>query len=538
MVQSRWFAAFCTLNLILILAGALWFRSTSLAMRAPNGDETFYGVQAAKLLQGENTASQTSSGNLLNLMVLLPEVPLYAILGPTDLTLMLPAALAGILAVIAAYFLIGNALDRTTGLIAGTLLAVLPIGIIVGRIAAEGAWVPLVGLVALALALRGHRLGTALGVLWCYYAHPTHLFLLPVFLLVLTQKIWERTAGDWTRRRWELASVVVGTILIVLPLTLITSNRSAIQWTYEHYNFGPSNWSLYFLYYERMLMGFCDWGPPETSRQFDLLFWTVVLSVLAVGLVRLSYQRRWDCLAFLLGLSVTITGMHLVTGPDILRPYLVRYGHYLIAPSVIAFAMLLRSLFPEPGTRWRSALRFGQASAFFGLAWTLLVVTKLNFFGWFLPQLMGQENFWTLPTEAVDPKQWVASIIEEDLGTDPVPRVVLAEDWWTYRPVQYYLSEEDRIVPGSLEHFDETTKAKLIQRHLQQGGYIVGTVGQPVITTVEGLVPPEQLQGWRVACPPYAALAVYRLKREDELLEVTPIALQQPLGIVDSSIRR
>ena len=534
MVRSRWFRAFCAVNLAMIFAVALWFRTTSLAMRCPNGDETFYGVQVANLLGGEGVASTTASGNMLNYLVVLAEIPTYLVLGPTDLTLMIPAAVAGILAVVIALALLPRGLDRTTAVIAATLTAVLPIAIIEGRVGAEPAWNLPVGMLALAAAFRGHRLGTLVAFLLCYYVHPTYLFLIPALGLVLTAKVWERTAGEPRRRLRELVATALGAASVVAPLTLLTSDRSAIRWTYETYDFGPGNWPLYFLYFERMLMGFCEWGPQETTRAFDATFWGVALAVLLVGGWRLWAQRHWDRLALIAGLAISLAGMHLVTGPDILRPYLVRYGLYLVAPTVVAFACLLSAALVEPAGRLRDALRYGQAAAFFGLAWALLICVKVNFFGFFLPQLAGQEDFWTLRTEAVDPKQWVASIIAEDIDDAAGPgvaRVVLAEDWWTYRPIQYYLFNRDDVVPGSLEHFDGPMRDRLIRKHLDAGGYVVGTFGEDVIERVESAYPEEDLKHWHVFGPPYACLAIYRLKRQNEGREAQPIALLKPEGV-------
>lgn len=533
MAGSWWFRAFVAANLAAILGIALWFRVTSLAMRSPNGDEAFYGVQVAKIVHGEGTASKTSSGNLLNYFVVAAELPLYLMLGPSDLTLMIPAAVAGLIAVLAAFLLLPKALDRTTAMIAATLTAVLPIAIIEGHVGAEPAWNIPVGMIALAVALRGHRLGTLVGFLACYYVHPTYLFLLPVYGLVLAARIWERTEGDPRRRLRELGTSAIGAVAVVGPLVWLTSGRSAIEWTYETYHFGPGNWPLYFAYFERMLLGFCEWGPAEPSRAVNVAFWAVVLGVLALGVPAIIRRRQWTRLALLAGLAISLVGMHLVTGPDILRPYLVRYGLYLVSPTIVAFACLVRALVPAPGGWLRSGLRLGQASTFFGLAWALLICVKVNFFGFFLPQLQGQEDFWTLRTEAKDPKQWVAEIIADDADDDggPSHRVVLAEDWWTYRPLQFYLSDRPELEPGSLEFFVPQHRDLLIRKHMEAGGYVVGTVGQDVIGRVESAFPAEDLKHWHVFSPPYACLAVYRLKRDNEVREPEPIAVLTPDGV-------
>src|SRR5690606_10260725 len=74
MGRSRWFRSFCVANLVLILAAAAWYRTTSLTMRVPNGDEARYGAKAADLLDGKGIGWQTESGNVMNVLVILPEI--------------------------------------------------------------------------------------------------------------------------------------------------------------------------------------------------------------------------------------------------------------------------------------------------------------------------------------------------------------------------------------------------------------------------------------------------------------------------------
>ena len=511
---------------------AIWFRITSPNVPAANGDEHFYGVQAAKLLRGQPIASDTSSGNILNGLVLGTVLPLYAALGPSSLAIKIPPIVAGLLAVVAAYSLFGRVLDRGTGLIAGTLMAVLPVAIIECRFGSEPAWNPLVGIIALALAFRGHRLGLLLAFLLCYYVHPTYLFFLPVILSVLLVKLWERTAGDPRLRRRTLA----GTALLFGPtiglLAWVTSGRSAIQWLYETFDFGPCDWGRFVVLYERLLMGFVEMAPPETSRAYDLAFWAVFGTILAAGTAVLIRRRCWDRVALIAGLIVSLCGMHLVTGPDILRPYFVRYGLFLVAPSVLAFSCCVRALIVAPRGGWRTSAHGLQVAAIACLACGLLFEAKYVFFDHLFNGFNGPERFWTLRTESVDPYEWLATIVVEDAaatGTDPGPeRVVLAEDWWIYRPIEYYTSRRDGIRVGSLEGMDGALRDRLIRKHLEAGGYVAGTDGQPVIGRAESLYRPDQLREWHVHCRPYPVFTLCRLRRSDEATDPRPALVLRP----------
>lgn len=538
LARSKLPALLAVAALVPLFALAIWFRVSSLTMPAPNGDEAFYGVQAAKLLAGEAIASKTASGNVINVLVLGTEVPLYWLLGPSSYVIKVPGAVAGILAVIAAYVLWKRALDLPTAIIGATLMAVLPVAIAECRIGAEPAWNPLVGVIVMAAAFRGHRLGLALAFLLCYYVHPTYLFLLPAVGLVLLAKLLERTANDPTARWRSLAITTWGALAVIGPLVLLTRGRSTIQWTYQTYGFGPGDWPLYFLRYERLLMGFCEVGPTETSIGYDRTFWLGFGSILAFGSWCLWRQRRWDRLALIGGLALSLCGMHLVTGPDILRPYFVRYGLYLVAPSVLAVACCLRAMLVMPEGGWATIAHRVQTAGMIGLAWVLLLGFKVHYLDHLLKVHEGQESLWTLRTEAVDPKQWAAKIVKRDLDAAraaglevPERTVVLGEDWWTYRPLQYFLGTRPDIEPGSLESFDGPGRDRLIRDHLASGGYVVGTPGKDVILRVEGLFPPEALTHWHVQVPPYACLAIYRLKRQNEAPEPQPIVVIRPPGL-------
>ena len=411
MARSKVPALLLAAALIPLFALAIWFRISSLNMPAPNGDEAFYGVQVAKLLNGEAIASKTTSGNMINFLVIAAELPLYWMMGPSSYVIKIPGALAGLLAVIATYVLWRRALDRPTAVIAATLMAVLPVAIAECRIGAEPAWNPLVGVIALAAAFRGHRLGLALAFLLCYYVHSTYLFLLPVLGLVLLAKLIERTTGDPTARWRALAITTWGTLAVVGPLILLTRGRSAIQWTYDTYNFGPGDWPRFFTLYERLLMGFCEVGPTETTITFDRTFWIAFLAILGFGSWCLWKQGRWDRLALIGGLMISLCGMHVVTGPDILRPYFVRYGLYLVAPSVLAIACCLRAMLLLPEGGWASLARRSQIAGMVGLAWVLLLGFKVHYLDHLLIAHRGQESLWTIRTEAIDPKEWAAKIV-------------------------------------------------------------------------------------------------------------------------------
>lgn len=540
MVTSRLGKGLLAVNLFALFALALWLRITSLEMPAFNGDEAFYGVQASKLVHGESTDSDTASGNILNVLVLGADLPLYWALGPSSLVIKLPGAIAGGLAVIAAWFGLKRGLDPWTAAIATLLMAASPVMIAECRVGAEPAWNPLVGVLALAAAFRGHRLLTLLAFLLCFYVHPTYLFAVPIYGLVLSARIASDAGWNWRVCWKKLLSVAVGGGAVVGGLAWLTSGRSVLQWTYDTYKFGPMDWGRFWHLYERLLMGYCELGPLESPPSLDRAFWAVVLPLLAAGSVAMAWRRQWDRLSLVIGLIISLCGLHTVTGPDILRPYFVRYGLFFVAPTLVALACLARALVPDGASSWARRTRALQGIAVLSLTWVLLYHSKVNYVDHLFGQTMGQENFWTLRTESVDPKRWINDLLVEDLSAPGAPSTatVLAEDWWTYRPLEFLSSQRENIRMGNLERFDAVGKELLIRKHLEAGGYVVGTIGAAVPTQVESMYGRPALRYWHVCAPPYAALVLYRLKRDDEPRGEQPIALLQPPGLSPPPVRR
>ena len=371
--------------------------------------------------------------------------------------------------------------------------------------------------------------------------HPTYLFLLPVFSLVLATRIWQRTAGDRRRRLRELGTSAIGAVAVVGPLVWLTSGRSAIEWTYETYHFGPGNWPLYFAYFERMLLGFCEWGPAEPSRAVNVAFWAVVLGVLALGLPALIRRRQWERLALLAGLAISLVGMHLVTGPDILRPYLVRYGLYLVSPTIVAFACLVRALVPAPGGRLRSGLRLGQSLGVLRARLGVAHLREGQFLRLLHPAVAGPGGLLDPPDRGEGPEAVGRRDHRRRRGRrrrGGATGSCSPRTGGRYRPLQFYLSDRPELEPGSLEFFVPQHRDLLIRKHLEAGGYVVGTVGQDVIGRVESAFPAEELKHWHVFSPPYACLAVYRLKRDNEVREPEPIAVLTPNGVDADQVLR
>ncbi len=438
----------------------------------------------------------------------------------------------GVLAVLLTYALGRRILDRTTALIAAILLAVLPIAIIYSRLGWEYAEVPLLCLLVIYFAARANRIGLIVSYLAAIHVSPTVVFLLPVPLGLLAARLLDRPAGEGEPSRPGRRSVLVtlGTLLAIIgAIGLLKRNNTTTQWIYATYDFGPCDWPRFGTLYMRQVLGFCH-GPPsvtETSLALAWGFWGAIAALVVVGGWRLWRDRAWDRLALVLGWIASASSYHLVVGPDGFHPAMPRYGLFLCVPMVLALACLVRRVLSiaetaaDTSTR-RISWRRVQIATGFGVAWALLIFFAAGFFHRF--EMEGRadgESFWTLRTESADAMERMASILRRDFEARgegrPGPLVVVAEDSWISRPVEFLLGRREGLKVGQLEGITPEDARQILERRLRSGGYAVGKASHPLDETVRSLFPPEQLRHWHVKEGARPLYVVYRLKRPDDL---------------------
>jgi 4-amino-4-deoxy-L-arabinose transferase-like glycosyltransferase len=521
MLPSAVFRRLAVLAVVALWAGGVWMRTTSLTTAPdPNADEAFYGVQAVKLLRGQAISAQTGSNKPINPFLLGLEVPLVALFGPTMDVLRGAAAFWGLLAVILMYALMARVLDRPTALVAATLLLVLPLAIVHSRIAAEPGHIPVWGVVTLASAFAGSPTGVLLGFLGGLLAHPTTVMTAPVALLVLMVRLAQKHWGD-PARRWRAPLIAaIGGAAVIGPVVLWNRNSAAAQWTYATYGFEHHDWGLFASRLQKAFLGFCNGVPSDTTTGLAVLFWGVVGSVLTLGGLVLARRRRWDRLALVAGVVLTGAGYHLALGPGGFHPALTRYGLFLVAPAVLAFACAATALLVEARTPRLARVRSAQVAGLLAAAFALLACYKIHHFDVFAGQWAAvHETARTFRTEAIDPKRHIARLIARDLrnnGNQSPTTVIVTEDWWHYRPIQLYYAWRDDVRVADLEHTDPACHAALIRRQLEAGGYAVGDERTDAL--VRSLYPPGALRTWRVKLGAHPASFVHRLKRPGEAI--------------------
>jgi len=207
-----------------------------------------------------------------------------------------------------------------------------------------------------------------------------------------------------------------------------------------------------------------------------------------------------------------------------------RYGVVFIVPTVFAFACLFQALFAERSEEDRSSKPFFQATRLAAIVATLaflLVAVNINWFSRFTSS--KRESIWTFRTEERELFAQTLSLIRSDVaenGTRAQPTVVLAENYWVSKPLEYLGSWEHGLrieqleptlndwsgKPGA-ENPGEYLRREVIER-LRKGAYVcaLGRSESPVRKVVLDGFPPDRVQTWSVTDKTTVTLVVYHLK--------------------------
>lgn len=276
---------------------------------------------------------------LLPYLIVLAE----AVLGPTDLAVRLPTALAGI-ALVGALFLLGRELYSTrVGLFAAALLAISPWHVQVSRLAFRAGLLPLttvLGLWLFLVALRRPRLmlpaGLVLGLgLHTYLAARLFLPLLLLGLLVIYAGTLFKPVSPARDHRWSrlwsrpVTPLLTGVALMALPLAIWAVLHPADFVGHAAESAGSGSLirqavdaiGRYAAYLgPRHLLSQGDPYPVPSTGRFGALYWPVLPFALA-GLIRLAWRRQRRDLLVLWWLAVYPIPAALTRGshPDWLR---------------------------------------------------------------------------------------------------------------------------------------------------------------------------------------------------------------------------
>jgi hypothetical protein len=526
--------------LVLLFAAALWLRITSLeALPLLDGDEAWHAIQLSKMVRGEPFATQTPTGIPLSPFHAVLELPLLLLFKSSLGILRIPTVITGILAVLWTYRLGTRMLDRTTGLIAATLLACLPVAIIYSRTGYESAHTPLYTLLLIDLASREKVLGLVVLLSLAYFVHPMNIFILPVLLAVLLGQSLKRGPGSLAKEWRSLLIRMIAVSSVVLAIGLYTLRRPIVHWMSSVHQAGIQGRHdpLHFLaFYGRLFLGVGH--EPRPVR--DWCFWMAVLVALAFGLRPLIRNRQWDRVALLFGLLTSLGALLLVGGSEIIRPPATRYGLYLVVPSVLAFACLVNGLLIPATNPWRIAARSLQFASLLALGGMLLSssdlsrLTKTRVLDGRASR--GEESIWTFGSDEREPHRRALSLICDDFdraasgrgiregrgGPGGAGRLVMipAGRWKDYGVLEYLALERGDVRMARYEKLGMSPEQRrqLLREYLQQGAYAISVLrrGEDLDHVIQSSFPPERVQRWEVLRYGEKVMTVYRLKRGTE----------------------
>jgi len=150
--------------------------------------------------------------------------------------------------------------------------------------------------------------------------------------------------------------------------------------------------------------------------------------LLGVGIPRLVRRRDVKALGLVVGLLCSLVAFYVLLGTEPISPNHERYAMWLITPSCVALAMLVRT-FGDSDRSWH--LQLGGVTLACGL---LLVGFQQHYFA--AIRETGGNSHWTFHTGPVEPKQAAFDAIGK-AAPDAGSITVLAEDYWCQRPIRY-----------------------------------------------------------------------------------------------------
>jgi hypothetical protein len=417
-----------------------------------SGDEGWWGIQALAWLAGRPYEARTTSGNPIDLLLLVPLGLLHGVAPPSFLLLRVIPAAANLLALAAGYWFVRRLYGTTTAWVYTVGLAILPTAIVHSRICQDPSqsifWSGLV--VYLALLGRedhgrawAHLLAALLVLPLALWTHPTNVFVVPFLLVPVTTIAAPLLPGATVRRAQVgvaavilLAAVAWFARLAIAPL--VASNESLDKpWLAMAAArlVDGAQWVEFAANGVRLLNGVTVYHYFSGARP---LTWphdvgvAVVAGVAAWGLFAPPAARRGRRdLALLAASAGTWLLFFAFAGPVALRPHAERWGLGLIVPAMLVLARGVGSWIDD-GAR----LRVVKIVSAGGVAAAVLTSFHTNYFREFATT--GGRSHRTYVTAPTEPKRQALEHILSRTGESGA--MIVAASWWLRMPMAYLAS--------------------------------------------------------------------------------------------------
>jgi hypothetical protein len=446
----------------LTLAAAMWLRLVDIDhLPGINGDEAFYGVHALDWLAGSPLSSLRTGRNLpMNALFFGPVVLFHRLFAPSVLTLRAAALALSLLSIGLALLLFRRRGWTFVGPFAAAI-AVLPIHMGYARFAWDASAVPSAMVMALAAATARRAGLTALAFAICLWVHPVTIFALPVLVAPFLAASWPRDADGrmrapklrtlaWSGLAASLAAALAFALVRykLLPAVVLAWLRGELPRIAARLA-SPADALYYLRLYADLLAGptlyrYITGSLPEAAETWHLLLGLTLVAALSFGAVpRLRAARRWNDLAVIVGLGVSLFLSYAIGGLRVLSPGTERYGMFLTVPSCYVLATCAEVLSSDR----RRALWLRTTLAAFG------VLLLISFHQHYLQALRraDPQRHDTFRSGDVEPKRaaWDALLRMREPSR---PAIVMAEDWWIYWAVRYFGHGQPNVritIPGT-----------------------------------------------------------------------------------------
>ena len=473
--RSRLFVAATAATLLAI---AICFRVMRLSsVPGVSGDEGWWGVQAIAWCSGRPYETHTTSGNPVDLLLLVPLGLLHAIASPSFLVLRTIPAAVNLLALPLSFWLVRRVYGDTTAWLHTVALAISPTAIAHSRICYDPSqsifWTSLAVLLPLIGFEAQRRVWLYLGAsilffLLAVHTHPTNVFVAPFLVLPVVSALRPLLPASAARRAFlAMAAAFVAALTMAAVVTalghLAPSNEYLNQpWpaiAFARLTDGRQ-WFEFAANNARLFNGVTIYhyfsGARPVTFYYDAAF--VIVTVVALAGFCLAPARR---LArdggLLVACGLTWSVFYVFAGPAALRPHFERWGLCLIVPGTLVLARGVgRWLESSPRARWpaiagASLIGVGLVASFY-----------VNYFGEFAAT--GGRSHLTYVTATPEPKeQALERILAMASGTGPI--AVVTTQWWLAWPIAYlatphsYLTVTLGAPPEGRATFDEALRA-------------------------------------------------------------------------------
>lgn len=467
-----------------------------------NGDEALLGIRAMNSI---DFSQRTNSGNFQSFFYLLPLMVIQKLFLPGFLALRLVALLSGLGVIICGYFLLRKSIGARAALFFVMMSAGLPILVAYSRFGWEPSQSGLITLFVVYFSLQKKWAAVLVAQVIAINIHPTNAFLvfipLNLFILEILSKI------NWPVPEARIWVLILLEFVFLGGLYIFASHNYieyAAGWLSEHnlkqiavalkgvkyqkifYRIGSlTDWRDLFILYGDLISGVTIYryivGPVSrfSVTLHNLLFWLCIAPIIIYGCWRKNQKKEYSMMAILLGVLFGMILMYIFWGTQPMSPNFERYNQFLVIPTLILFVTGLDSL------NIKLSLPLSVIVCVF---W--FVSLALNYFMPFL--LTGGQSHQTFRTAQIEPKEQAVEIILSNIQDDN-NGLVLAENWWVAKPIQYLLVNHNNI---NVVQYDEAGNNIDPFIVLENNGFVVSFSQSELDQTILASRISTDLQKW------------------------------------------